>query len=199
MTISDQTALARNFFLFQPHKKYDFASFGQLADFKKDIAGQIQGEIALFSEGWPCDYAAAAFSVAYDLCDEADIRLESGKIERLFNHSAGPVSYSENVGSAISDELERLISKANANSRDVARESHYDLEMHWNRIKEGDAAHRAIVFADSLSSHLEKAETIQLVGRLPIAPLLAAILLARPHCRELYYQPDQNSSKIKLF
>lgn len=192
---------ARNFSLFQPLGSFDLHDPDGYNAFKKNIAGQIQGGLALFQEDWPADIAALSFTVAYDLSDEALIRLASGKIALIFKHSNQIIAYPEKVDAGLAQKLAELIK----NSAFVSETPSYrptlrlDLAKLWNQSKQKNPMRDALIFAESLATELKPAATINLFGKLPILPLLSAILLARPAGRNVFYQSELTAEKIKIF
>jgi hypothetical protein len=201
MVLGLSNMTARNFTLFQPLGSFNLNDLDGYNDFKKNIAGQVQGEIALFQESWPVEIAALAFVVAYELSDEALVRLASGRIVRLFKHSDESVAYPEKVDSSLSQELEQFITNSSFVSEPPSPQPilQIDLAALWKKTDPGETVKRTPVFAELLSSAFKPAEAINLSGELPILPLLSAIILARPHGQNINYQPTPQASQLKLF
>ncbi|MFA5020937.1 MAG: hypothetical protein WC517_02670 [Patescibacteria group bacterium] len=193
--------IARNFSLFQPLGSFNLSDPDGYNAFKENIAGQIQGELALFQENWPTNVAALSFAVAYDLSDEALIRLASGKIALIFKHSSQTVAYPEKVDAGLAQKLAELIkNSAFVSETPIPRPTlRLDLAKLWNQSKQKDPLRHALIFAESLAAELKPTATINLFGELPILPLLSAILLARPAGRNIYYQQKLTAEKIRIF
>ena len=177
-------------------KKLQDYSEKAIEDFKHSITLQTQGGPVLLSEETPLIESIISFATSYGISQEVVLRLKSGQNILLFKHSIGnllrPFEADESIWNEIGN---KTIFEIKSISNETIS---LDLPLLWNQSKGDELISKTKNFAKTISGFMTKAESIALVGEIPILPLLVAIYLVRPHGRVVDFI-DSASNKINLF
>lgn len=193
--------IARDFTFVQTRGNFDLYTPQGCNDFRNHITLQAQGEIAVLLDGLSGAMAAVAFSTIYDVAGEALLRLSDGPLVRLFLHTRERIAYTENITDDVWNEIRKIKNKRE-NIFDLAGappEFHLDLASLWKQTKDDAIVTRTKHFIKLLMSELRSSLVLHLIGEIPTLPLLAAIYLARPYGKEIFYQENAEARQVLLF
>ncbi len=170
----------------------------EIADFKRDVILQAQGDPVMLSDDTPAIVAALMFAAVYNVATEVVLCQSNKAMVLLFDHQAvkplRPKNVNEKIWTQILLEKEKDISTNDAN-----RESTIDLQKIWQRAaEENDLISCVNYFIKSLADHLQPCATLRLRGTIPCLPLMAAIYVTRPYGQNIIYT-DADLRSVTLF
>gem|GEM_PF-2032525 len=165
-----------------------------IADLRKNITLQIQGEAVEVGENYPVAVLMILFDIAYQLCPELVVRLNTGERILIFDHQSVPVLRDNDI---ITD-VGAGFSIFEFNKKKYADKINIDLGKIWEEQNKSDYLSAIKAAMGVAQKQFAPCQVAVLRG---VAPIFLFLLVQRDFygkSAEIWYEHGKSTEAIKI-